>query len=248
MSRRTGFTLIELLVVISIIALLIAILLPALGAAKRSARMTQCLVNHRQVGVGLTSYASESKGNFPTHPGSGGNGLPYFYAFTTLNPDGTLYNLADVILDHLSESPEVFVCPVAPPHEAPDPEGNVSARWNYVYMANYATGSYVSPIKNMSASSEDALWAEHTAFVSGWGNMRANHVRKSAGVWDENGDPSVGPSYAQWSSDAESDVENVTNVFADGSARFLTIDEMYARPSTTGQIYLPPNSEYHPDN
>ena len=53
---RKGFTLIELLVVISVIAVLMAILMPALGAAREQARKTSCLSNMRQVGMALTVY------------------------------------------------------------------------------------------------------------------------------------------------------------------------------------------------
>ena len=60
-SRR-GFTLIELLVVISIIALLVGILLPALGAARSSAKNVQCKSALRQVGLTVQLYAEDSKG------------------------------------------------------------------------------------------------------------------------------------------------------------------------------------------
>ena len=65
--RRNGFTLIELLVVISIIAILISILLPALQSTKHHSKVLLCLNNLRQVGVGLTNYAIENNYNYPSH-------------------------------------------------------------------------------------------------------------------------------------------------------------------------------------
>ena len=75
--RPDGFTLIELLVVISIIAILIAILLPALAKAKELANRAVCSSNVRSMCQGFLIYAQSNKGVFPTTPG---------------NPNGDYYN------------------------------------------------------------------------------------------------------------------------------------------------------------
>jgi prepilin-type N-terminal cleavage/methylation domain-containing protein/prepilin-type processing-associated H-X9-DG protein len=74
LDPRLGFTLIELLVVISIIAILVGILLPALGAARRSAQDSSCKSNMKQLGIVITVFAANHDDDLPesgSKPGGG---------------------------------------------------------------------------------------------------------------------------------------------------------------------------------
>lgn len=76
---QRGFTLIELLVVVSIVALLISLLLPALSQARRASLIVMCASNLRQIAIGTTSYLNDQADRFPTvyAPGIGPTAFGY---------------------------------------------------------------------------------------------------------------------------------------------------------------------------
>jgi len=116
MAGKRGFTLIELLVVVAIIAVLVAILLPALTKAREGAKRAVCLSNQKQIATGLVEYALENYGRFPPAPYWANASLSYqvYVGKDTLpgvGTSGSWFGLGLLFASKIITDPKAFYCP-----------------------------------------------------------------------------------------------------------------------------------------
>ena len=145
LRRRPRFTLIELLIVIAIIAILAAMLLPALSRARERARRVLCLNNQRQLGIGVATRSADTDGILPLY-------RSWSTHFVTDSVNGTNDN-RDYLLEIVGDA-RVLYCPSHAQLDMDDPD----VGWNGSNNSRYI--SY-SPIGMWEQSRASISWAKH---------------------------------------------------------------------------------------
>jgi prepilin-type N-terminal cleavage/methylation domain-containing protein len=163
--RRPAFTLLELLAVIAIIALLMGILVPALSAARQSAKTNVCLSKLKNIGTAFTIYTTENKDTFPPHrlkKGVPGAPDPSDYVndynrkhprwqwfletgfgppidpkpFARLEAPFDDEGLGEATLNGTTMTIDVFVCPALDDDKYSHDEKSGAYGYNYQYLGN----------------------------------------------------------------------------------------------------------------
>lgn len=183
---REAFTLIEILVVMSVIAVLVGIMLPALSAARKTAQGTACLSNMRRMGVASVMYLEKSGGWYPPMRLSKVNGVTYVNEYGAAEPRWQwflAFELGPVITppadgmspwsDSYSRTMNngYFSCPSLTGPDAGDIR-NGAYGYNYQYLGNSRTDSSPPAFDNFAVS-ENSIKA--TAQTVVFADSRGGH-------------------------------------------------------------------------
>jgi len=167
MNRR-AFTLIELLVVIAIIAILAALLLPALDRARKAAIRTACASNFKQMAIGFTLYANDFEGQLPLRGGTlwyagnyGSNGSTWHYPADRY---AILWAIEVYDIGPATAHPEVGAPALNGPGNFWDPDTLTLALRQETEMSAYAFywGWYSSPYRLTQGSGRRLLMTDFT--------------------------------------------------------------------------------------